>query len=185
MLEMPRRSVTRFFIPLIDVLTLLFCIFLMMPAVKKVSEAESSEAASRDRLEQREKALAERERKDAEREQQLRQDLARLQRETADKVLKNLTTRVLEIDKDNGKLYYRDPDLVEVRNETEAHRLIERDREGPGGPHQVHYVILYPRDPNSEFPHKPQRLAYQGWFADVKLSFDIPFAIEAVGGKQP
>ena len=39
MLEMPRRSVTRFFIPLIDVLTLLFCIFLMMPAVKRTAEA--------------------------------------------------------------------------------------------------------------------------------------------------
>ncbi|MBM3996182.1 MAG: hypothetical protein FJ303_18825 [Planctomycetes bacterium] len=30
MLHMPRRSVTRFFIPLIDVLILLFCIFLLM-----------------------------------------------------------------------------------------------------------------------------------------------------------
>ena len=185
MLEMPRRSVTRFFIPLIDVLTLLFCIFLMMPAVKKVSEAETSEAVSKDKLNQREKALAERERKAAEKEAQLRQDLARVQRETVDKVLKNLTTRVLEIDAASGKLYYRDPDLVEVRSEAEAHRLIERDRDGPGAPHQVHYVILYPRDPNSEYPRKSQRLDYQRWFADVPLSFDIPFAIEAVGGKQP
>ena len=30
MIRMPRRSVTRFFIPLIDVLILLFCIFLLM-----------------------------------------------------------------------------------------------------------------------------------------------------------
>src|SRR5262245_7278443 len=33
MIHMPRRSVTRFFIPLIDVLLLLFCIFLLMPFV--------------------------------------------------------------------------------------------------------------------------------------------------------
>ena len=33
MIQMPRRSVTRFFIPLIDVLILLFCIFLLMPLV--------------------------------------------------------------------------------------------------------------------------------------------------------
>src|SRR2546421_228343 len=34
----PRRSVTRFFIPMIDVLTLLFCIFLLMPFVKSAGE---------------------------------------------------------------------------------------------------------------------------------------------------
>ena len=33
MIPSPRRSVTRFFIPLIDVLILLFCIFLLMPFV--------------------------------------------------------------------------------------------------------------------------------------------------------
>ena len=46
MIQFPRRSVTRFFIPLIYVLTLLFCIFLMMPAVKKVTDAEAAEAVS-------------------------------------------------------------------------------------------------------------------------------------------
>src|SRR6266571_2346107 len=34
MIQLPKRSVTRFFIPLIDVLTLLFCIFLLMPVVE-------------------------------------------------------------------------------------------------------------------------------------------------------
>ena len=38
MLHMPRRSVTRFFIPLIDVLTLLFCVFLVMPLAKGTGE---------------------------------------------------------------------------------------------------------------------------------------------------
>ena len=33
MIQLPRRSVTRFFIPLVDVLTLLFCVFLIMQAV--------------------------------------------------------------------------------------------------------------------------------------------------------
>ena len=43
MIEFPKRSVTRFFIPLIDVLTLLFCIFLLMPLVKAGGEADVSE----------------------------------------------------------------------------------------------------------------------------------------------
>ena len=47
MIEFPRRSVTRFFIPLIDVLTLLFCIFLLMPLVKAKAEADEEESAAR------------------------------------------------------------------------------------------------------------------------------------------
>ena len=39
---MPRRSVTRFFIPLIDVLILMFCIFLLMPFVKATSEGSDT-----------------------------------------------------------------------------------------------------------------------------------------------
>src|SRR5262245_3009071 len=35
MIRPPKRAVTRFFIPLIDVLILLFCIFLLMPYVEK------------------------------------------------------------------------------------------------------------------------------------------------------
>ena len=38
MIQMPRRSVTRFFIPLIDVMTLLFCIFLLMPMIQSTGE---------------------------------------------------------------------------------------------------------------------------------------------------
>ena len=35
MIRLPRRSVTRFFIPMIDVLTLLFCMFLLMPIIRE------------------------------------------------------------------------------------------------------------------------------------------------------
>ena len=44
MLKMPQRSVTRFFIPLIDVLTLLFCIFLVMPLATDAREANKTAA---------------------------------------------------------------------------------------------------------------------------------------------
>ncbi|MBI1833149.1 MAG: hypothetical protein HYR84_17040 [Planctomycetes bacterium] len=58
MIHMPRRSVTRFFIPLIDVLILLFCIFLLMEfnsesEVDKQTEvvAEQSEEIGRTKAE--------------------------------------------------------------------------------------------------------------------------------------
>ena len=184
MIQTPRRSVTRFFIPLIDVLTLLFCIFLMMPVVKKSSEAEAADALRADQLTEREHRLEQRERQADAKQRELRQELDRLRRETAQEVMKQLATRVLEIDPSNGKLYYRNPDRVEVRDEADARALIRRDRDGPGGPHEVYYVILYPRDADSEYPHKAQREQYERWFADVPVKYDRPFA-EAEEGKQP
>jgi len=43
MIERPKRSVTRFFVPLIDVLILLFCIFLLMPFVATEPKPETEE----------------------------------------------------------------------------------------------------------------------------------------------
>ena len=43
--EMPRRSVTRFFIPMIDVLTLLFCIYLLMPMVAAAPDRRARASA--------------------------------------------------------------------------------------------------------------------------------------------
>src|ERR1017187_4625818 len=55
MIQMPRRSVTRFFIPLIDVLILLFCIFLLMDInneaeVDKQTEVVEQQAGSMNAL---------------------------------------------------------------------------------------------------------------------------------------
>ncbi len=47
MIAMPRRSVTRFFIPLIDVLLLLFCVFLLMPIVNE-EELDKKTASATD-----------------------------------------------------------------------------------------------------------------------------------------
>ena len=46
MLRMPQRSVTRFFIPLIDVLTLLFCIYLLMPIIKPAGAEETADTGA-------------------------------------------------------------------------------------------------------------------------------------------
>ena len=48
MITQPRRSVTRFFIPLIDVLILLFCIFLLMPFVSRPEGAKDVEPPPED-----------------------------------------------------------------------------------------------------------------------------------------
>ena len=173
MIELPRRSVTRFFIPLIDVLTLLFCIFLMMPAVKKVTDAEAAEAVS---PAVREQQLKKREQAVDDRERQLRQEADRVRRETTQQVLKDLRPRILEIDPSNGKLYYRDSRTptkpVEIAGEADARALIRRDQAGPGGPDAVYYIIRYPLDPNSDYPRQGDPEKFEEWFAGVPLEFE-------------
>jgi hypothetical protein len=167
---MPRRSVTRFFIPLIDVLILMFCIFLLMPFVKATGEGnepgdgpttsptpEIKDVAELNKqLDQAKKDLA-----------RTRRDLERLEKEKAN-VLRTLVIRPLEIDKDTGRLYYYDDDQrVEIRNETDARRLIsaEQDRILKSGGGELYFLFQRPRD--SAYPLGKQRSEYERWFQGV------------------
>src|SRR5262245_14361612 len=120
MIQMPRRSVTRFFIPLIDVLTLMFCIYLLMPIMKPTRGAEAGESAAGqsdaqisaedrrelDRLRREKRLWDDLERLRREREA-LRDQLMQLQREKIDTLQQHLAIRVLQIG-DEGQLYYYD-----------------------------------------------------------------------------
>jgi peptidoglycan/xylan/chitin deacetylase (PgdA/CDA1 family) len=184
MIRLPRRSVTRFFIPLIDVLTLLFCIFLVLPLVKNPGE-EADRAAQDERLRQLEREVERLRRADAEVPQALRAELEQLRQEKTRALQDRLAVRVLEIDGTTGKLYYRDPERVEIHNQAEARTLIDRDqRERQASRRELYYLILYPRDRGSSFPTRGQREQYQRWFEGVALGFDIPGAAPE-GGKQP
>jgi hypothetical protein len=167
----PHRSVTRFFIPLIDVLTLLFCIFLLMPYV---TPAEGEPAAEPTPTRDAEASPSGAGDDPAE----LREDLRRAEsdrgrlRERLDTVLKHLAIRVLEIDKDTGKLYYYGPDRLDVRSEADAQRLIAREQRAAAG-REVYFLFLFPRDV-SGYPLQKQVDAYRRWFRDVPHGFDNP-----------
>jgi hypothetical protein len=179
MIQMPRRSVTRFFIPLIDVLTLLFCIFLLMPLVKAPGEEADGSGTTRDeeveRLRQEVKRLQEE--RDAT-PAKLHEELDRLRQEKIEALQQRLAVRVLEIDAATGQLAYNDPERAEVRTEADARALVERDRRATaGGSRELYYLILYPRDPNSPYPLGKQRARYDAWFKDlVAHGWDIPGA---------
>ena len=166
---MPHRSVTRFFIPLIDVLILLFCIFLLMPYVTPAeSEPPETTPVNRDT-----EALRSGTDDDA---AQLRRDLERAEAERnrlqdmLDGMLKRLAVRVLEIDKDTGKLHYYDPDRIEVATEVDAHLMIDRERRSAGG-REIYFLFLFPREV-SGYPLQKQVDAYRRWFRDVPHGFD-------------
>lgn len=184
MIRLPRRSVTRFFIPLIDVLILLFAIFLVMPLVGQAeSEADAAARIEKERSLNAELEMLRQQQPDLSR--RLQAELERLRREKVQVLKDRLAVRVLDIDPATGRLYYQDPDRVEVRNQADARELIERDRRERGlGQRELYYIILYPRDRKSDFPTEGQRQAYERWFDGVALAFDVPGA-PPEGGRRP
>jgi hypothetical protein len=181
-IRLPHRSVTRFFIPLIDVLILLFAIFLVMPLVGSEAETDAARAEKDQQLKDELEALR---RQQPDLSRRLQDELERLRNEKVQALQERLAVRVLEIDGSTGKLYFNDPDRVEIRNQADARELIERDRRARGtSQRELYYLILYPRDRKSAYPTEGQRQDYERWFDGVALAFDIPGAAPE-GGKRP
>jgi hypothetical protein len=174
-IQPPRRAVTRFFVPLIDVLILLFTIFLLMPFVTRPegtanpAEAPGAPGGAAEDLRQR---VVELELK----LEQANQEIARLQKNLSNPA-NRFSVRVLEIDADTGRLYYFDPDSPEprqeVRDQADAQRLIDQQRRRSGGK-DVFFLILYPRKLTG-FPLQSQIETYRRWFKDVPHGFDNPY----------
>ncbi|HEY7327281.1 MAG TPA: hypothetical protein VH592_06570 [Gemmataceae bacterium] len=182
MIQLPQRSVTRFFIPLIDVLTLLFCIFLVMPLAKDPEDTAADVAALEDQIRQKEQELEQIRASGRDLPRELRDEIDKLRREKGKALQKRLSVRVLEIDGDSGKLYYRDPERIPLPDEAAAHALIESDRRKLGQK-ELYYLILYPRSRGSTYPTVAQRQQYDRWFESVALGYDIPGTPQ--GGSQP
>jgi len=185
MIQMPKRSVTRFFIPLIDVLTLLFCIFLLMPMVQSTGEARDSSAPS----EPQTPRLTVEERKELEQLRQERKsalDLAKveaemkaLQKGKRDLLEQGIAFVVLEIGEE-GRLFFYDSTRssnrrVEITKENVAEMIDAQKRQAQG--REVYFLILYPRRANGfpGFPLQAQRQEYDRWFQDVTHKYDIPY----------
>jgi hypothetical protein len=178
MIQIPRRSVTRFFIPLIDVLILLFSVYLLLPL------ASSEEQARADRIEAEleiERRLAERERARSLRQDEgeritdeLRREIEELRRQKAKALEERLVVRVLEIDGQTGRLFYRkNRQRVELRNEGEVRLLIEADRrEHAAQGRELFYLILYPREAKQEHPTRADIQRYDRWFNGVAHDYD-------------
>jgi hypothetical protein len=168
---MPRRSVTRFFIPLIDVLILLFCIFLLMPFVSGQPVPESTpetkalpEKSLPEDVKTLQAMLA---------EEKLR--VARLEKEKHSKLTDRLIVRVLEIDPTNGSLFNFNPDRQEIRSEADALRVITRQKAQAakdGVVKDVYFLILLPPR-GSSFPTKAQINQFDQWFKDVPHGFEV------------
>jgi biopolymer transport protein ExbD len=176
MITLPRRSVTRFFIPLIDVLTVLFCIFLLMPLIRAPETALDLRAVDDpagiilDR-QAREPQPIEANASDLLRHE--REELERLQQEKIETLQQRLFVRVLEIDADNGKLFTHEADRrLEIASQAAAERLIARQKQEAGGK-ELYYLFLLPRRLTG-YPLERQAKQYEHWFKGVAHGRDNP-----------
>lgn len=173
MIQPLRRSVTFFFVPLIDVLILLFCMFLLLPIVSKPDSEKAGKEPDAglptDPAELQQRLLLA--------EAQVKSLMA----ERA-KVAERTVIPVLQVDGRDGKLFYYDktgprgPVRVDLENESDAQAFINRQNQVAKG-QPVRFLILMPRE-LSGFPTGPQRKMYRDWFEkrDAPLTVDDPWA---------
>jgi hypothetical protein len=158
MIERPKRSVTRFFVPLIDVLILLFCIFLLMPFVSTPEAEPPPDPTPRPKVvEELPKDV-----KELQTElERSRREVARLRAERGN-LSEQLAVKVLEIDPRDGRLFYLHEALITLHKRA-------------SGTREPFFLILYPRQ-KSGYPEQQQADDYARWFKDVQFQFDRPFA---------
>jgi len=183
MIYLPRRSVTRFFIPLIDVLLLLFCIFLLMPLVSEESaDAERKKGAYEDQTEelQRLRAQVKRQKEELARLRHLRDPAAEIERlreqlkQLTQKQMQNLqqNARILDIDGKTGKIGFFDHEArkrIPMDSEKAAHELIQRLRRSADNK-ELLFLFVYPRE-DSGYPTLEQEDEYKRWFAKTNHAF--------------
>ena len=184
MIVMPRRSVTRFFIPLIDVLLLLFVIFLLMPIVNLEEFEKKRQTASDlgDTVDSLERELVRRTlevqkledaRASADELDKLRVELEKLRQAAQQPLHKRTAIYIIDLDGKTGAISYYDAAQPQqpVSKLTDAKAvatLIERHQRDAGG-RELYYLFLYPR-PETAFPTRAQERDYLAWFAKVAHS---------------
>ena len=184
MIVMPRRSVTRFFIPLIDVLLLLFVIFLLMPIanLEELEERRQTAVDLTETLDSLERELQRRTadlnrleeaRGAADEIERLRGEVDKLRTSVRESLQQRAAFHIIDIDGKTGDIFYYDPTraenpYVKLADDQAAAGLIERhQREAKGK--ELYYFFLYPR-PETGFPTRAQERRYQAWFTKVAHS---------------
>src|SRR5204863_9161070 len=142
MIERPKRAVTRFFVPLIGVLILLFCIFLLMPFVATEPKPEADDAKAKAKAPEPELP---RDVKDLQDElRRARREVERLKAERGN-LAERLSVKVLEIDPKDGRLYYlQGGERVYVTTQEAAENVITLHKRA-SGTKEPFFLILYTR----------------------------------------
>jgi hypothetical protein len=184
MIRMPRRNVTRFFIPLIDVLILLFCIFLLLEYNSETKFDQQSadvefqaaiDAANIQALINRSKELEKYEKLLPQLNEldKLREENERLRGINQQNLQDRALVMIIDINSKDGTISWYDvsnPEMpvLKIADEKTAQALIERHRREAQG-REVYYYFMPPR-PLQGYPTLGQMRAYREWFAKTANS---------------
>jgi hypothetical protein len=173
MIHMPRRSVTRFFIPMIDVLTVLFCMFLLMPIIRENASLSQEEADAKTNPDEVRKEIQDL-LGDQDRARELLADLEKKRQQLRQEVL---YVKVIDVSPANGSLSFFDTNKpgqapLAITNREIARALIDKHAT-EAAPLRLVYMFTRPYDP--AFPHTlqpDQRLmtTYRSWFGGVECT---------------
>lgn len=178
MIRMPQRNVTRFIIPLIDVLILLFCIFLLMEFNSASQADEESEKVDMQMFDNDTMATVLEERtRELKRFDEIRPQLAdldklldeleRLRNASQKNLQQQAYVRIIDIDPKDGSISFFDDTkskqpAVKITDAKSARALIERHKQEAKG-REVYYYFVYPRT-RSIYPLFGQEQDYKEWF---------------------
>lgn len=188
MLKMPHRNVTRFFIPLIDVLILLFCIFLLLEFNSDLKydkqsvdvELQSATAKSvEDELTRRNKELQKYEEllPKLDKMDELLKRLEQLEKVNREDVQDRMFFREINIDRNDGKISFydaanADDPIIKIKTKQDAEALIRRQTKEANG-RTVYYYFLMPV-PRGGVPTGPQLADYANWFDAKGVATNLP-----------
>lgn len=179
MIERPKRAVTRFFIPLIDVMILLFCIFLLMPFMSQPGSADQGDknAAAKQQSDLEDlKNLNAGLRIDLER---AKRDVKQLQEERVNPAGR-VSVRIMEIDPTNNMLFtYSGGKRKTIDGLRTAQDVIdEQQRIARLEGKEPLFLILLPTGEKGTSIGYDKLQEFKRWFAGVPFNFENPLNIE-------
>lgn len=169
MIERPKRAVTRFFIPLIDVLILLFCIFLLMPFMNSPGgPAPSDKPDEKMTPDEMKKEVA-----------SLRIDLERARKDLRQVLdirgnpAERVSVSIMEIDPASGILFhYLDGKREDIDDQRSAQKVIDDHKRLSAVGQDLLFLVLMPNRAR-EGAIKYDRLRdYKRWFMAVPFKFE-------------
>ena len=179
--------------PLIDVLLLLFCIFLLMPFANEEDMEKTQEEAIKERdnattlraeLDRREDDLqnieiSRQDMKNLREYERIKAENEEMRKKLSEVPDQKYIFHIIDIDGDTGELYIKDARgrRRDIKNEQAAKKQIKDDRdEANKNPmtkgKRLYYCFVYPRrGVEDAYPVLSQIEEYKKWFAEVEISF--------------
>lgn len=186
MIQMPRRNVTRFFIPLIDVLILLFCIFLLMEFNSESAKDEQVELVA-EQTQNFERTEAERVRLTNERHKfeadlpklneldKLRQELEELKNASKRELTEQWSLQIIDVETKGQLVSFYDRKTLKVEKiETEeaVKKLVKKHLDEANG-RKVYYLFEYPCGKLTDLATS-KRDRYYSWFTGPNVKTSLP-----------